>query len=168
MHANLRVCEWFSNTLGFHRLFFLCPLLFMSKMAPCRLAVEAFLFLAIVMRLSNYFLLWWCLVLHHLRCSLRNRCLGWFCSISFLMLQLITLILLLMSKIRWYPERLMRPMHASVWSLISGRCSCLTRWFVVLRQLPLFVILLKWFLFRALFTDIRAKIFESTDDTICS
>lgn len=54
---------------------------------------------------------------------------------------------LLVSKIRRRPEWLRRPKHATDRSLIYCRCSCFYRWFLVLRQLLLSVIVLKLFLF---------------------
>lgn len=76
------------------------------------------------------FLIWWCLVLCRLWCSLPMRCIGWLFIISFLMRELFAVVLQLMSKIHMHAERLRRPMHATVWSLISTKCSLLVEWII--------------------------------------
>lgn len=74
---------------------------FATKVVPCIMAAEKllalvmwphhsnFLFLMVVMW-SSYGFVWWCLTLHHLWCGQHRRCLGGFCSISFLVLGFFT------------------------------------------------------------------------------
>lgn len=46
------------------------------------------------------------------------------------MRELFAVVLQLMSKIHMHAERLRRPMHATVWSLISTKCSLLVEWII--------------------------------------
>lgn len=65
-------------------------------------------------------------------------------------------------KDSWCTEKLRRPMHIAVWSLISYRCSCLSRWFLSFWQLQCFSCSWNYFSFEALLTDNQAKLFEFT------